>query len=198
MLANNVGLDALTEERLQIRIGCNRRDAGEFAFGQIAQPRTEAEARAGRRARDVLIASIHWGGNWGCEIGKAERDFARGLIDSGFDIVHGHSSHPKAIEIYRERPILYGCGDFLNDYEGISGYEEFRGDLSLMYLPRLHPATGRLIDLHLVPFKVARFRLQRASPADAVWLRHRLDWVCQPFRVATSLNPDRTLSIHRR
>jgi len=31
------------------------------------------------------------------------------------------------------RLILYGCGDFLNDYEGIRGYEEYRGDLALMY-----------------------------------------------------------------
>jgi poly-gamma-glutamate capsule biosynthesis protein CapA/YwtB (metallophosphatase superfamily) len=152
-----------------------------------------------RRAGDMLVASIHWGGNWGYEIGDAERDFAHGLIDIGFDIVHGHSSHhPKAIEIYRGRLILYGCGDFLNDYEGISGYEEFRGDLSLMYLPRLCAATGQLIDLRLVPFKIARFRLQRASVADAGWLRHRLDAVCQPFNVATSLNRDGTLSVHWR
>ena len=37
------------------------------------------------------------------------------------------------MEVYRNRLILYGCGDFLNDYEGIEGYEEFRGDLALMY-----------------------------------------------------------------
>ena len=38
--------------------------------------------------------------------------------------------------------ILYGCGDFLNDYEGIGGYEEFRGDLTLLYLARLARTTG--------------------------------------------------------
>ena len=27
---------------------------------------------------------------------------------------------------------LYGCGDFLNDYEGISGYQKFRGELVLI------------------------------------------------------------------
>lgn len=32
---------------------------------------------------------------------------------------------------YRGTPILHGCGDFLDDYEGIVGYEEFRGDLAL-------------------------------------------------------------------
>ena len=151
--------------------------------------------RAQRRAGDALIASLHWGGNWGYEIGNAEGNFARGLIDIGFDVVHGHSSHhPKAIEVYRDRLILYGCGDFLNDYEGISGYEEFRGDLSLMYLPRLCAATGQLIDLRLVPFKIARFRLTRADPADASWLQQTLDAQSRAFGVRLTLTGDGALS----
>ena len=28
-------------------------------------------------------------------------------------------------EVYRDKLILYGCGDFLNDYEGIGGYQPF-------------------------------------------------------------------------
>ncbi|MGQ0560599.1 MAG: CapA family protein, partial [Gemmatimonadota bacterium] len=93
---------------------------------------------ATKRARDVAIASIHWGGNWGFEIPPEHRRFAHALIDrAGIDLVHGHSSHhPKAIEIYRQRAILYGCGDFIDDYEGIKGYEEFRDDLVVMYISR--------------------------------------------------------------
>ena len=146
--------------------------------------------------RHDLIASIHWGGNWGCEITAAERNFAHNFVDVGFDVIHGHSSHhPKAIEVYRDRLILYGCGDFLNDYEGISGYEEFRGELSLMYLPRLC-ATRRLIDLQLVPFRIARFRLHRASIADTAWLQHRLDSVCRRFQVGLRTSPDGILSVN--
>jgi poly-gamma-glutamate capsule biosynthesis protein CapA/YwtB (metallophosphatase superfamily) len=133
--------------------------------------------RAVRRPGDILVASIHWSGNWGYDIAPKETRFAHALIDgAGFDIIHGHSSHhPKAIEIYRDRPILYGCGDFLNDYEGISGYEEFRTDLTVMYLPRLEVATGRLIALRPVPFQIRRFQLHRASRKDAAWLREVLD-----------------------
>ena len=29
------------------------------------------------------------------------------------------------------------CGDFINDHEGISGYEVYRGDLAIMYLVNL-------------------------------------------------------------
>src|SRR5690606_2510781 len=84
-----------------------------------------------KRPGDIVIASIHWGHNWGYTIPQEQRTFAREWIDSGaVDGVHGHSSHhPKGIELYRDRPILYGCGDLLNDYEGIGGYERFRGDL---------------------------------------------------------------------
>ena len=121
---------------------------------------------------DIAVASIHWGGNWGYEISAAQREFARGLIDrAGVDVVHGHSSHHvKGIEVYRERPILYGCGDFLSDYEGIRGHEEYRSDLGLMYLPTLDAATGRLCSLELVPTRVRKFRIRRASPREADWL----------------------------
>ena len=75
-----------------------------------------------------MVASVHWGSNWGYDIPREQTVFAHRLIDeAGVDIIHGHSSHHvRAIEVYKDRLILYGCGDFLNDYEGISGYEEFR------------------------------------------------------------------------
>ena len=125
-----------------------------------------------RLAGDRVIISIHWGENWGYEIPEAQREFAHGLIDrAGVDLVHGHSSHHvKGIEVYRGRPILYGCGDFLSDYEGIRGHEAYRSDLGLMYLPTLDAATGRLRSLELVPTRVRRFRIQQASQQESDWL----------------------------
>ena len=135
---------------------------------------------ASKRAGDVAVASIHWGSNWGHHIPRTQRDFARLLIDAGgVDVVCGHSSHhPRAIEVHRGKLILHGCGDFLNDYEGISGYDAYRPDLCLMYFPALDPATGRLVDCSLRPMRVRRFRVQRAPPDDAGWLRERLDREC--------------------
>jgi poly-gamma-glutamate synthesis protein (capsule biosynthesis protein) len=137
-----------------------------------------------RRAQpgDVIVASIHWGGNWDYRIPDEQISFAHRLIDEGISIVHGHSSHHvKAIEVYRERLILYGCGDFLTDYEGISGYEEFRGDLTSMYLVKVDPRQGRLVELRLVPMQVRRFRLNRASAADTQWLYELLNRLGKPF-----------------
>ena len=97
--------------------------------------------------------------------------FAHRLIEEGIAIVHGHSSHHvKAIEVSKGRLILYGCGDFLTDYEGISGYEMFRGDLALMYLIEIDSHNGELITARLAPMRMRQFRLERASAADAEWL----------------------------
>lgn len=132
-----------------------------------------AEVRAIKTPSDIVVASLHWGGNWGYEISCDHRAFAHGLIDeAGVDVVWGHSSHhPKAIEVHNGKLILFGCGDFLDDYEGIRGYEEFRDDLVLMYFLNLRMSDGVLQRLTMVPLQIRNFRLNRASRDDAEWLR---------------------------
>jgi poly-gamma-glutamate synthesis protein (capsule biosynthesis protein) len=149
-----------------------------------------------KRAGDVAVASIHWGDNWSYVVPAEQRAFAHALIDdAGIDIVHGHSSHhPKAIEVYGHRPILYGCGDFLNDYEGIGKHREFRGELTLMYFVSVDPRTGQLVRLLLVPLRIRRFRLHRASPEDARWLADLLDRESQARGARIRLHDDDTFT----
>ena len=135
----------------------------------------EERVREVKQSRDVTIASIHWGliGDTKCR--SQHIRFAHRLIDGGVDIVHGHSSHhPRPIEVYRKRIIFYGCGDFLNDYEGIRGYEHYRADLVLMYFATLNPASGDLVQLRMTPMQIRQMRLNRAAPRDAEWLADRL------------------------
>jgi poly-gamma-glutamate capsule biosynthesis protein CapA/YwtB (metallophosphatase superfamily) len=143
-----------------------------------------------RRPGDVILVSIHWGSNWGYEVADAERRFARALIDdAGVSIVHGHSSHhPKGIEVYRDRLILYGCGDFLDDYEGIRGYEEYRGDLALMYFARVDAAGAAVVSLEIVPLQIRNFRLARPSSQDVEWLQQALDRESRRFGVRVGLD----------
>ncbi len=154
--------------------------AGVNFLGSVSAATADEVARqvhAARRAGDLVAASIHWGPNWGYDLDRAEREFARRLIDAGaVDLVHGHSSHhAKAIEVYRDKLILHGCGDFINDYEGIGGYESFRPELSLMYFPTLEAATGRLLRMRLAPMRMRGFRLGRAADADSRWLERTLN-----------------------
>jgi poly-gamma-glutamate synthesis protein (capsule biosynthesis protein) len=125
-----------------------------------------------KRAGDIVIASIHWGGNWGYAIPDDQQQFAHALIDdASVDLIHGHSSHHiKGIEVYKNHLILYGCGDLLNDYEGIGGYEEYRDELGLMYFPTLNPVDGKLLRLEMTPTRRRKMRINRASHEEAQWL----------------------------
>jgi poly-gamma-glutamate synthesis protein (capsule biosynthesis protein) len=116
------------------------------------------------------IFSIHWGPNWGYEISEEERNFAYRLIDEvNVDIVFGHSSHHfKGIETYKGKLIIYGAGDFINDYEGIGGYEEFRGDLVLGYVVEIK--NLKINKLILLPFRIKKFRLNYCTDEEIDWI----------------------------
>jgi len=130
-----------------------------------------------RQPGDVIVVSLHWGANWGFEIPEEQRRFAHTLIDqTGASIVYGHSSHhAKAMEVYHNRLILYGCGDFLNDYEGIAGYDEYRDDLGLLYCADVEPESGALAALEIVPLHIRKFQLVQPSSQDMSWVQQTLD-----------------------
>lgn len=159
----------------------------------------ELAARIGheRRAGDIVVVSIHWGGNWGYAVPPDQQAFAHHLIDgAGVDVVHGHSSHHvKAIEVYRDRLILYGCGDFLNDYEGISGHARYRPRLGLMYFPRMDPGTGRLLELAMIPTRIDGLRIRYASDDEARWLAELLSREGRPFGTTVDRDEDNTLRL---
>jgi poly-gamma-glutamate capsule biosynthesis protein CapA/YwtB (metallophosphatase superfamily) len=152
--------------------------------------RIATQIRSSKRPTDVVVASIHWGGNWSYTIPLEQRLLAHRMVEvAGVDIVHGHSSHHlKAVEVYREKLILYGCGDFMNDYEGIPGYEQFRDDLALMYLPTVETTTGRLVSLTIFPFQIRRFRLNHTASVDAEHLCDILNREGAVFDTHFSLN----------
>ena len=152
-----------------------------------------------KRSGDVVIASIHWGGNWGYEIPSQQIEFAHQLIErAGVDLIHGHSSHHvKGMEIYRDRLIIYGCGDFIDDYEGIGGYEYFRDDLGLMYFATLDSDTGKLVNLQMIPTQIKRFRVQRASTVDLLWLRKRLNREGKRFGTSVEWDGNKTLTLEK-
>ncbi len=132
---------------------------------------------------DIVVLSIHWGGNWGYRVPMKQRRFARHLIDTGaVDIVHGHSSHhPKAIEGYKGKAIIYGCGDFITDYEGIGGHERYRPWLAPMYFVTLNLHSRLVERLEIELLRLQRFQLTRASARDRRWLRDKLNEYGEEF-----------------
>ena len=154
-------------------------------------------ARAAKRPGDVVVVSLHWGSNWGYDVDAEQVRFARRLVAGGVDLVHGHSSHhPRPVEVSGGRLILYGCGDLINDYEGVAGYQEYRADLRLLYFASLQPGTGTLAALRMVPVQARKLRLHRAAEADARWLAGVLERASRRFGSRVDLQPDGLLALH--
>ncbi len=159
---------------------------GVHAFSRLNRSTIDSEAARIRDelpARETGIVSVHWGGNWDWSVSKAERAFAHELIDNaGVSIVHGHSSHHmKGIELYHGALILYGCGDFVSDYEGIPGHESYRPDLSIMYFADIDPDTRTVESVRIVPLQSHRFSLRPVSASDLKWVEQVFRRESEPF-----------------
>ncbi len=135
-----------------------------------------------RGPEDRVVVSIHWGDHWALEVPQAHRDFAHRLIDSrAVDVVHGHSSHHVLpVEVYRGKLILYGCGDLINDCEGIAPHADLRSDVGCLYVVTLRSVNGRLDTLEVVPMQMRQFRLGFADAAAH-------DWIGRVFESDTAL-----------
>ncbi len=152
--------------------------------------------RRWQQASDRIVVSIHWGSNWGNDVPREQVRFAHALIDGGVDVVHGHSSHhPRPVEVYRDRPILYGCGDLINDYEGIGGHEAYRSDLRVLYLLDLDRRSGELVRLRMLPMQARQLRLHTATASDVEWLRSTLDRVSRVHGTRVVLDPHGALTV---
>jgi poly-gamma-glutamate synthesis protein (capsule biosynthesis protein) len=167
-------------------------DLSEATVSRIA-----GQVRSRKRPGDVVVLSVHWGANWGYDVPAEQARFSRRVIDdAAVDIVHGHSSHHvRPVEVYRNKLILYGCGDLINDYEGIAGNEAFRPDLALLFLARIDTASGRLLGLDMTPLQLRKFRLGRASPRDAEWLAGVLNREGKAFGTGVVVTPDNRLQL---
>lgn len=137
-----------------------------------------------KRAGDLLVVSIHWGDNYFYCFEEQHRRFARRLIDeAGVDLIHGHSSHHvRGIEVYRGRPILYGCGDLINDYEGSLKRPRrlpLAPELGLVYLTRFAAGEGHLLGLEMFPTRVRRLQVRRADGPDTARLAALMNGECQ-------------------
>jgi poly-gamma-glutamate synthesis protein (capsule biosynthesis protein) len=97
------------------------------------------------------------------------------------------------MEIRQGKLILYGCGDFINDYEGIGGYERYRPDLGIAYFVDLDDDSGRLLGLDMVVFRRRRFRLERATRADTQWMQSALSRHSELSRARLQVGPDASI-----
>ncbi len=166
------------------------------AINAAEADRLAARVATVKQSSDIVVISIHWGSNWGYEVPEDFIAFVHRLVDGGCDLVHGHSSHHvRPIEVYRDRLILYGCGDLIDDYEGIAGHGRYRSDLGIMYFPTLEVATGRLAGLAMVPMQMRRFQLCHVDSDGVNWLRDTLSRISRGFGCSVESQEPSVLSL---
>ncbi|KAL9097677.1 MAG: hypothetical protein Q9165_000003 [Trypethelium subeluteriae] len=145
-------------------------------------------------ASSLKIFSVHWGPNYSWKPSEEIRDLAHFLIDEcGIDIVHGHSPHHvQGIERYKPgKIIIYGCGDFVDDYALTPGY---RNDLSAVWRITVNdmkqtPDKHDLVPtkLEVFPTRIKSFQAQLLNKED-----NDHSWVCDKIR---SLSQDLSSTI---
>lgn len=131
-----------------------------------------------------LIISIHWGPNWGYTLPQGHNSFAHALIDYGADIIFGHSGHVvRGVEVYKERPIIYCAGNFVDDY-AIDDVE--RNDQSFLFLIEFIGTTpSRLL---LYPTLIDHFHARRASNDERQAIVVGMQRLCAQLNTPTKWN----------
>ena len=139
----------------------------------------------------LRVFSVHWGPNYSWHPSEDIISLAHFLIDEcGIDIIHGHSSHHiQGVEIYKGKLIIYGCGDFVDDY---ALTPEYRNDLSAVWRLNVIEDDLRLeLDkLEIFPTRIKTFQAQRlmANEPDFVWFRKKLGTLCT--ELGTTVEPE--------
>ncbi len=129
-----------------------------------------------RKHSDVVIVSAHWGPNWGYSPQASHIPFARRLIESGAQIVFGHSCHVfQGIEFYLGGAIIYGAGDFIDDY---AVDEEERNDESFIFVAE---ADRKLRSLRLYPTVIEAFSARMAESPRAELIAAKMKNLCPEF-----------------
>jgi len=135
-----------------------------------------------RKETDLLIVSAHWGSNWGYQPAKEHVELAHKLVEAGADIVYGHSAHVcRGVEIYKSKVIIYGAGDFIDDY-AIDGVE--RNDFSLIF--GIEEIKGKIEKVYFYPTVIRQFSAQMARGGEQAAIRGRMESLCQDLGTKTS------------
>ncbi|CAI5471098.1 unnamed protein product [Closterium sp. Yama58-4] len=145
-----------------------------------------------RSARTLAVVCMHWGPNYAWHPSLAIRRLAHALIDRcGASLVIGTSAHHiQGVESHHGAPILYSCGDFIDDYRVD---EEYRNDLSFLFHLHLDPVSCRFTSISLFPNAIRRMQASaHVSAEERRWLYSRMQQLCAAM--GTSVTPvDRSL-----
>jgi poly-gamma-glutamate capsule biosynthesis protein CapA/YwtB (metallophosphatase superfamily) len=131
---------------------------------------------------DFLVVSAHWGPNWGYIPPAEQIPFAHALIDAGADIIFGHSGHVvRGMELYREKPILYCTGDFIDDYAVDEGE---RNDRSFVFV--VETGGQAIVRLLLYPTVIDAYQARHARHEESRAMVATMQRLCRKLNTTTT------------
>ena len=113
---------------------------GESAFAADGRPGIvpmdpfliKEDIRRLRPQVDYVVVAIHWATNRRYDISPENRTFAHDLIDAGADIIMGHHPpHPKGIEVYHGKVILYAPSNILRGHTNLNSDDGYLARFTL-------------------------------------------------------------------
>ena len=156
--------------------GVNHIEYDERGLAEPYRSRLSSLLAVVRRQDVFVIVGAHVGPNWGSP-SAAMRALARSVLDLGADLYWGHSNHtPQGIEIYKNKPIIYSAGDFIDDY---AVRPDERNDLSFLFHVNIEGKAVERVELY--PVAIEGFSVRRASGREAEFLERRMRAECRRF-----------------
>jgi poly-gamma-glutamate synthesis protein (capsule biosynthesis protein) len=113
---------------------------GESAFAADGRPGIvpmdpfliKEDIRRLRPQVDYVVVAIHWATNRKYDISPENRKFAHDLIDAGADVILGHHPpHPKGIEVYHGKVILYAPSNILRGHTNMNSDDGYLARFTL-------------------------------------------------------------------
>ncbi|HLL85017.1 MAG TPA: CapA family protein [Longimicrobium sp.] len=168
-----VALVSLTDNEPSFRAGETTPGTFFLPISLEREPLRALEAALGR-AREVarvVVLSAHWGPNLVEQPSALHQAFAKAAIDRGADVFFGHSAHLfQGVELYRGKPILYDCGDFLDDH-AVDG--ELRNDWSFLFRVSFEGRAFARLEMVPVALGHAHVNLAQGAARSAIVARMR-------------------------
>lgn len=128
-----------------------------------------------RKEVDFLIISAHWGPNWGYYPPQDHVAVAHAIVDAGADLIFGHSGHVfRGIEVYKNKPIIYSAGDFIDDY-AVDEIE--KNDESFIFV--LEKEQDSNLRLYLYPTCIDQFQANLAPSPRQRDILSKMESLCQ-------------------
>jgi hypothetical protein len=110
----------------------------------------------------TLVFSIHWGKNFQSQHNNSTTYlqsryelFFKNLCNMGVDVVFGHGAHHiinKPYEIYNNKLIIYGLGDYMGDFKYLNEYNTDK-NMMVLFDTNDHSVENILLGGNYTPYK---------------------------------------------